>query len=184
MGLKTLSSLCQRLINIILRGAHRYAGSLQDNILVFSTTFPDHLTHMRSVLDRLRRARLMVNAKRMFLRSGRTKILGHLVINRQIYPDEDKVKAITSWPTLRTKKTLKSFLGLVSHFRDHIYHYTEIAFLLTRLLGQNSPNKLLWGPQQEYAFQTLRTALTQKPVCNLPTRQNHTRCSVIAHNIP
>ena len=65
MGLKCASATCQRMIDILLRGAHRYAGSLLDDILVFSKDYDSHLTHVQDVLERLRNARLTANPKKV-----------------------------------------------------------------------------------------------------------------------
>jgi len=63
MGLKCASATCQKLLNMELRGTHRFTGSLIDDILVFSMEFDQHLKHIQEVLERLRQARLTVNTK-------------------------------------------------------------------------------------------------------------------------
>jgi len=68
----------------------------------------------------------------------------------------------------KTKKHLRSFLGLTNYFRDHISHYANTAFPLTELLQLTKPNKLNWGERQEKAFSQLKHAVTRKPVLRPP----------------
>lgn len=105
MGLKTASNTCQKLVDILLTGAHKYAGSLMDDILVYDKNFEDHLTHVRDVLDRIRRAGLTANPKKCSIAADRIEVLGHTVIKGKIYPNEQKVQAIKDWPTPCTKNS-------------------------------------------------------------------------------
>jgi len=61
MGLKTASATCQRLVDRMLKGAHRYACSLIDDILIYSMDFDTHLAHLTNVLNRLRAVGLTAN---------------------------------------------------------------------------------------------------------------------------
>jgi len=64
MGLKNAPATCQKLMNKILRGLYRNAGSLLDDIVIFSTEFEQHLNHVEQVLKRLRDAGLTANPKK------------------------------------------------------------------------------------------------------------------------
>ena len=83
-------------------------------------------------------------------------------------PDPEKTKAVDEWPQPKTKKQLKSFLGLVSYFRNFVPHYAQVALPLSDLVGKHKPDRLQWGPQQQIAFDKLRTALTSKPILRAP----------------
>ena len=168
MGLKFASATCQRLIDIVMRGAHRYAGSLLDDILVFSADFDTHLGHVKDVLERLRKAKLTANIEKCHFASNNIRILGHEVRDGLIYPNDDKVEIIRNWAPPKTQKQLKSFLGLVSYFRDHVERYADIAFPLTELLSNKKPGKLNWQKPHQEAFDKLRIALMSKPVLRPP----------------
>jgi len=168
MGLKCASATCQRLMDRILRGSHKYAGTLIDDILVYSRSFEEHLRHVGDVLDRIQRAGLTANAKKCHFSSDRIKILGHVVQNGLICPDPDKVAVIASWPRPKNKTQLKSFLGLVNFVRSYIPDYAAIAHPLTELLGRGRPDKLVWGDREQLSFDQLRQALMSKPALHPP----------------
>ena len=74
MGLKTASSTCQKLIDRVLCGTHKYAGTLLDDMLVFDKDFTNHLNHIRDVLQRLRDAGLTANVKKCSFACNRIKV--------------------------------------------------------------------------------------------------------------
>ena len=63
-GLKCAGPTCQKLMEFVLRGTHRFAGVMIDDIITFSKTFEEHLEHIKTVLDRIRKAGLTLNAKK------------------------------------------------------------------------------------------------------------------------
>ena len=64
MGLCSSAATCQRLMDIVLRGAHKYSGTIIDDTTVLSKTFEEYLIHLRDVFDRLRYAGLTVNTRK------------------------------------------------------------------------------------------------------------------------
>jgi len=168
MGLKCASATCQRLLNMLLRGTHRFTGSLIDDILIFSMEFDQHLKHLQEVLERLRQAPLTVNTKKCMFAANDILILGFQVCDGRVYPDQTKVSAVANWPVPPNKTQLKSFLGLTGFFRQFVPQYAKVACPLSELLGKNKPDKLTWGEAQQRAFDQLRTALMSKPVLRAP----------------
>ena len=53
-GLKKSSKTFQALMNKVLWGACVYAYTHQDDIIITSDSFGEHLSHIRDVLERLR----------------------------------------------------------------------------------------------------------------------------------
>jgi len=167
-GLKGAPSTCQRLMNNLLRGTHKYCGTLIDDVIVHSMNFEEHLVHLREVLDRLKFAGLTLNRRKCVVATNHLKLFGHILNDGRLTPDEDKVQVIKTWPVPKTKRELKSFVGLTGFFRQYIPRYAQIAFPLTEMLKNDSPNKLKWGQQQQQAFDTLRQTLMRKPVLRAP----------------
>jgi len=96
LGLKCASASFQKLMELVLRGMHRFAGTLLDDTLIFSSTFQEHLEHVSRVLDRLKEAGLTANKEKCSFAANRIKIFGHLLVDGLVYPDEDKVAAIAA----------------------------------------------------------------------------------------
>ena len=67
-----------------------------------------------------------------------------------------------------TKKELRSFLGTVGFHQKYIDKYAEKGKALTDMLKKGEPNQIKWDAESNESFQTLKTALTQKPILRLP----------------
>ena len=104
MGLRCAASSCQRLVDMILRNMHRYAGSLQDDIIIFSKDFDSHMGHVKSVLQRLREAGVTANPKKCSIACDDLILLGHRVKQGQIFPSDEKIQIVKNWPMPQTKR--------------------------------------------------------------------------------
>ena len=51
-----------------------------------------------------------------------------------VRPVPEKVQAIQTWPTLRSPRALRGFLGLAGFYRQFIRGYADLAPPLTKLL--------------------------------------------------
>lgn len=55
-GLQGAPATFQHLMDQVLRGVGDFAAAYLDDIVIFSETWEDHLTHVRSVLSRLQKS--------------------------------------------------------------------------------------------------------------------------------
>jgi len=169
-GLRGAPSTAQRLIDKLLRGASKYANSLQDDIIIHTTDFDGHLIALRDVLTRLRRAGLTANVRKCSLLRESMELFGHHLCRGEITPSDKKVEVIKNLTKIETKKKLMSFLGLCNYYSNHIDSYAEIAFPLTELLKKKVPNNIqpLWNEIHAAALNKLKDALISKPVLRAP----------------
>jgi len=167
-GLRNAPTTCQKLMQILLRGLHRCAGNLLDDIVIFTKNFEQHLDAVREVLERLRKAGLTANTKKCIFATNELHILGHYLKDSKIYPDPNKTKVMINYLLPRTKAKLKTFLGLSSFFREFIPHYADVAFPMTELTSRGKPDKLTWRPEHQKSFDSLKNALVSRPVLRPP----------------
>jgi hypothetical protein len=92
--------------------------------------------------------------------------LGHLVTKDGVKPDPRKVQAIREYPTPRTVRDVRAFIGLAGYYRRHVQNFAKIAKPLTNLTRKNVPFE--WGPEQETAFRKLKDISNQEPLLIYP----------------
>jgi hypothetical protein len=163
-GLRNSPKTMQRLIDSILRGCHKYAKSHIDDIIIFSNSWSEHLSHLREVLMRLKNAGLTVNMSKCEIAMAELRVLGHTIKDGRIGVDEQKVDAIIRLKFPTTKKEVKMVLGLLGYYMKMIPNFAGIAHPLTELLKKDKSDKIQWTPTLQKAFDELKGALISKPV--------------------
>lgn len=158
----------QRAMNDLLAIHQEYSCAYLDDIAVFSRTWADHLEHLEHVLIAMRDASLTANLQKCQVAAHQIKYLGHVVGSGQHGPDPEKVRAIRELQRPRTKRELRSVLGLCGYYRNYVRDYAEIAKPLTELTGRKVPNQIPWGVEADRAFSDLKEALCRAAMLSTP----------------
>ena len=80
--------------------------------------------------------------------------------------DPAKVRGVAEWPAPENLHDLQSFLGFTNFYRRFIRDYSRVARPLHDLTAKD--RSWSWGPEQEFAFDALKRAVTSEPVLVLP----------------
>ena len=100
-----------------------------DNVLIYSKTEEDHVSHLRQVMRILRREKLYLNFKKYSFMTLVIVFLGFVVSAKGLEVDLNKVKTILEWPVPSTLHELRGFHGL-SHFIDASSEVLALLWLL------------------------------------------------------
>ena len=132
-------------------------------------TFSDQLSHLRSVLQRLRNAVLKLAPEKCFLFQEEVKYLGHVISEKGITTDPEKIEAVKSWPKPTNVKELRSFIGFCSYYRRFIAGFVDVVQPLYRCLEGSA---FIWNAAADDAFWKLKNLLTVAPVLGYPTMED------------
>jgi hypothetical protein len=166
-GLVNAPMTFQRAMDVILSGL-KYELCLVylDDIIVFSRTWEEHLTNLRTVLDRIKSAGIYLKpAKCQFARRSIT-FLGHIVSADGVSMTTEKVKAVADFPAPKKQEDIRTFLGMVNFYRPFIRNIAALQQPLTALLKDSVA--WVWGPEQQASFDAIKLALTSEPILGLP----------------
>lgn len=162
-GLSNAPATFERMMDTILQGLKwQTCLCYLDDVVIFSSTFEDHVDRLVEVLSRFRCAGLQLNSKKCLFGSRRITVLGHVVDRHGIHPDPKKVQAVQKFPRPTSLKQLRAFLGLCSYFRHFIPHFADIAEPLYSLLKRDA--RYQWTDAEDRSFHTLKERLTTEPV--------------------
>ncbi|XP_066990457.1 uncharacterized protein [Macrobrachium rosenbergii] len=142
-----------------------------DDLIVHSKTWEEHLYLVEEVLRRLKKSGLTAKPTKCFFGMYSIEYLGHVVGENKMWPTKDKVEKIVGAKHPRTKKELRSFLGLCGYYHKFIPNYSTIASGLTDLTKKNQPNDLLWNEMHDRAFVSLKNKIAAEPILLLPDLQ-------------
>lgn len=137
-----------------------------DDILIYSQTLEDHVSHLREVFQLLQQHELYVKASKCSFAKSHLEYLGHIIGVAGVSTDLGKVKAVQDWLVPKNLRQLRGFLGLVGYYRKFIQGYGLMTNPLTKFLKKDV--KYVWSPLALEAFDSVKQALTQAPVLRLP----------------
>ncbi|CAB4040647.1 Hypothetical predicted protein [Paramuricea clavata] len=167
-GMKTAPATFQRMMkHEVLNGLEAFADAYIDDVEIdTSTTFEQHLKDLRRVFDRLREAKLRAKPSKCRIAMPMVNFIGHRV--GIIAPRDALIEMILQFPKPKTKKQIRSFLGLAGYYRRFIENFADIATPLINLTRKIEPTKVVWTRQAEDAFSKLKQKLTSPPVLRPP----------------
>jgi len=166
-GLNNAPATFQRLMNNIfgeLLG--KCCLIYMDDIMVFSASLQEHITDLERVFKKLAEANFKLQLdKTEFLRKE-VEYLGHVVTQQGIKPNPGKIEAIKRFEIPKTRKQIKSFLGLLGYYRKFIRDFAAITKPMTKQLKGKKTVQM----DQEYkeAFEVCKTLLCNDPILQFP----------------
>ena len=164
-GLAQVLAYFQELMTGILKD-FPLAIAYLDDIIIFSETPQEHLSHIRMVFEKLKSGNLSMKKSKCSFFSKEIQYLGHILSATGIRPLPAKTHAIQHMQPPMTPKQVRAFLGLVGHYRKFIKGFAKIAKPLTLLTRQQV--KFDWTPEHHNAFLHLKEAIVQAPNLHYP----------------
>ena len=134
-GLTNAPTAFKDLMNRVLRlYVDQFVVVFIDDILVYSKDRENHDTHLRVVLETLRKERLYAKLSKCEFWLREVSFLGHIVSEEGIQVDPKKVEVIIEWKPPRNVTEVRSFLGLAGYYRRFVKGFSMTTTLMTRLL--------------------------------------------------
>ena len=98
-GLTNAPATFQRLMESCLGELHlNWCIIYLDDIIVSSRTPEEHIHRLRAVFEKLMAAGLKLKPSKCDFFKKEIKYLGHVVSEKGVSTDPDKIKAVTEWP--------------------------------------------------------------------------------------
>jgi hypothetical protein len=163
-GLTNAPPTFQALMNDVLQDYLCRFVLVFDDILIYSSSWSEHLQHVCVALTALRQHRLAVKQRKCIFDSQSVAYLGHVISASGVAMDPTKVEVVQAWPTPQTPRALRGFLGLTGSYCKFIRDYGNIAGPLTQLLKKEA---FAWSSEATTTFTTLKQVLTTGPVLQL-----------------
>ncbi|MBW0525012.1 hypothetical protein O181_064727 [Austropuccinia psidii MF-1] len=162
-GLTNAPAYFQKLVNDILDDIlDIYIVAYLDDIVVFSKSEGEHVTHVSTVLSRLRANNLFAKASKCLFYVYSVEYIGCIVSSEGPKMDQAKVKQTINWLPPRNIKALQSFLGFANFYCCFIKNYSKKISSLTSFLKKHSHFPL--NEKALIQFHQLKEAFTTAPI--------------------
>ena len=141
-------------------------------MIIFSQTEKEHLERMHVGFDQFREHGLKLKPSKCEVFKTEINYLAYHVSKRGILPSKKNLEAIAQCLPPDTYTKVKSFVGLVGHYRHFIKGFSNIAAPLYDLTsGENKDKKsehLDLTQEARAAFDRLKAACLQAPILAFP----------------
>ena len=164
-GLAQAPAYFQELMTGILKD-FPFAIAYLNDIIIFSKTPQEHLSHICMVFKNLKSANLSMKKSKCSFFSKEIQYLGHILSATGIQPLPAKTHVIQHMRPPTTPKQVRAFLRLVGYYRKFIKGFAKIAKPLTLLTRQQV--KFDWTPEHHATFLHLKEAIVQAPILHYP----------------
>ena len=148
------------------------AGVVRPSNIVFSEMPEEHLQRMQVVFDRLREHGLKLKLSKCEVFKSEINYLAHHVSQKGVFPSKRNLESIAQCLPPDTYTKVKSFVGLVGHYRHFIKGFAKIAVPLYDLTsGDNKDKKsehVDSSPEALEVFDRLKAACLQAPILAFP----------------
>ena len=102
------------MLNQILEEEKDFANAFIDDVAVHSSSWSLQIAHLDKVLQRISDSGLKLNLSKCKFAQRKVKYLGHIFGGGTHTPDPEKLRAVENLIFLKTKRQMKSFIGLIS----------------------------------------------------------------------
>ena len=153
-----------------------------DDVIIATDTWHEHISILSQVLSKCREKHISLKLKKCCFTSATIDYLGHTIGSGSILPQHAKVEAIMDFPQPTTRKQVKSFLGLIGYYRQHIPAFATVTQPLNAISGNTSPRLVQWNSTLEKSFKEAKKAFLDAPIIsapnlNLPYHMHTDACS-------
>jgi hypothetical protein len=128
-----------------------------DDIVIWSASLEEHETHVRMVMDCLRKHGLRLNGKKSEFFCIEVDFLGHHISGQGIEANSSKVDKILNWPVPKSASDMWAFLGLVRYISVFLPKLAEFTAALTPLTMKDMERSFLkWSATHQGAFNAIK----------------------------
>ncbi len=135
-----------------------------DDVLVYATNDEEFLERLRIVFERFRQFNITLNPKKCYFGLAEVEFVGHVLKSDGVCFSTEKRSKVLEFPLPVKQKQLKSFLGLVNYFRDHVQGLShKVKPLNDIMIPYKKGTSIDWTPRLEEYFRDVQESVGKCP---------------------
>ena len=167
MGLKISPAFAQSKMEQCLDGIDEQDVYI-DDVGVFTSDWQHHVAVLDKILTRLEDDGFTINPLKCEWAVKETDWLGYWLTPTGVKPWSKKVEAIVNMQRPQTATELRTFLGMVTYYREMWPRRAHILAPLTELSGLPKRAKVEWTPARISAFEQMKAVVAQDVLMAYP----------------
>ena len=168
-GLKGAGYSFQRMMAVILSDSN-YDEALcyLDDILIWGTTWNEHMRRLKVVLMKILKAGLALSFEKCLFGVQEVQYLGAVIHNGMLKMSEQRVKDLRSIQRPTTVTELRKAIGAFAYVQQWIPGLADIAKPLYNLAKGRRRSVLEWESEHEQAFEELKRRVANAVALKIP----------------
>ena len=166
-GVSVASEIFQKKLNQAL---DRLDGLLtvHDDMVVYGVgetkeeATEDHNKNLKALLERCRNKGIKPNKHKLMLSCTEIPYMGHLVTDKGLKPDPEKIIAVTNMPTPDSVSAVRRFCGFVNYLAKFLPNLSDVLEPLRHLTRQDVTWQ--WNHEHQAAFEQVKHMVTSAPL--------------------
>ena len=139
-----------------------------DDVLIFSETWDEHIQSIREILSIFRANNLAIRPLKSEFGFFQVSFLGHQVGNGLLKPLSDNVSKILNVKTPKTKKQVRSIIGLINYYAKFMPDTAMSLAPLFKLTEKGMPDRVVWTDNCQKALKDIQIKINKNLKLFLP----------------
>jgi hypothetical protein len=117
-----------------------------DDVLVYGKDDDDYIANLRLVFQRFREKKITINPDKCVFGADEVEFVGHVLDAEGATFSRTKFDSVLEFAKPTNMKELRSFVGLVNYFRDHIQNHSIITQPLQMMITESARTRMIRVP--------------------------------------
>ena len=167
-GPKRAPSYFQEMMSTVVLNTLMYAicEMYLDDCIVYATTDRQFCERLEQVFKRFQEKHIFVKASKCKFGMSQVQYVGKTISREGIVVSQKQIKGVVDFPQPLVNTQLRSFLGFVNYFRDHVPNHSDTVAPLTKMIDYSAKkqSKLCWTQQGITAFNEIKRLISISPM--------------------
>ena len=137
-----------------------------DDIITWGETLEELIQNLTQIFAQLKKFEIFINPQKIKIGLTEIEYVGHTIDRYGERFSQKKQDQVLNFKTPSTVKEMKSFLGVIGQFREHVDHFGDLTSSLYNVVEnyQSSKHKLInWTPELLATYEDVKQKVANCP---------------------
>ena len=136
-----------------------------DDCIVYATGTNEFCERLEKIFIRFDDKHIFLKAIKCKLGMAEVEYVGKTISKLGLRMSEKQLQGVNDFPKPVNNTQLRSFLGFINYFRDHVPNHSNVVAPLSRMIDHSAKKKaaIIWTPEGTLAFDRVKQLISISP---------------------